>query len=49
MKKDGGKYQFAFDTIFGPESTQDDVYDGAARPVVDSVLEGFNGTIFAYG
>ena len=25
------------------------MYDGAARPVVDSVLEGFNGTIFAYG
>ena len=25
------------------------VYDVVARPVVNSVMEGFNGTIFAYG
>lgn len=25
------------------------MYDEAARPIIDSVLEGFNGTIFAYG
>jgi len=25
------------------------VYDAAARPIIDSVLDGFNGTIFAYG
>src|SRR5690554_1404647 len=25
------------------------VYDSAARPIVRSVLEGYNGTIFAYG
>jgi hypothetical protein len=25
------------------------VYDDAARRIVDAVLEGFNGTIFAYG
>ena len=30
-------------------STQDEVYKYAAKPVVDSVLEGFNGTVFAYG
>jgi len=28
---------------------QDEVYDACAKPVIDSVLEGFNGTIFAYG
>jgi len=26
-----------------------DVYDEAVRPIVDSVLQGFNGTVFAYG
>ena len=26
-----------------------EVYDTAARPIIDSVLEGFNGTVFAYG
>ena len=30
-------------------SSQVDVYDTAAKPIIDSVLEGFNGTIFAYG
>lgn len=30
-------------------SNQKDVYDVAAKPIIDSVLEGFNGTIFAYG
>ena len=30
-------------------STQKDVYDSAAKPIIDGVLEGFNGTIFAYG
>jgi hypothetical protein len=29
--------------------TQDDIFDVVAVPVVDSVLEGYNGTIFAYG
>jgi kinesin family protein 5 len=31
------------------DSTQKMVYDVAAKPIIDSVLEGFNGTIFAYG
>lgn len=31
------------------KSQQKEVYDYAARPIIDSVLDGFNGTIFAYG
>ncbi len=42
-------YKFTFDRIFDYNSTQQEVYEGAAKPLVDSVLEGFNGTIFAYG
>ena len=30
-------------------SKQKDVYEQTVRSLVDSVLEGFNGTIFAYG
>uniref|UniRef100_A0A3P9LGC7 Kinesin motor domain-containing protein n=1 Tax=Oryzias latipes TaxID=8090 RepID=A0A3P9LGC7_ORYLA len=41
--------KFTFDTVFGPDSKQLDVYNLTARPIVDSVLEGYNGTIFAYG
>uniref|UniRef100_A0A3P9MMY8 Kinesin motor domain-containing protein n=1 Tax=Oryzias latipes TaxID=8090 RepID=A0A3P9MMY8_ORYLA len=41
--------KFTFDTVFGPDSKQLDVYNLTARPIVDSVLEGYNGTFFAYG
>ena len=40
---------FTFDRVFGMESKQTDVYNDAARAIVDSVIEGYNGTIFAYG
>jgi len=35
--------------VFDSKASQKEVYDVAARPIIDSVLEGFNGTIFAYG
>ncbi|KAM3576480.1 hypothetical protein VYU27_001644 [Nannochloropsis oceanica] len=41
--------KFSFDAVFGETSTQQQVYDMCAAPVVESVLNGFNGTIFAYG
>lgn len=34
---------FTFDTVFGFDSQQVDVYNETARPIVDSVLEGYNG------
>nr|XP_057912461.1 kinesin-like protein KIF3B [Doryrhamphus excisus] len=40
---------FTFDSVFGRESKQSEIYDDAVRPLVDSVLRGFNGTVFAYG
>jgi kinesin family protein 3/17 len=40
---------FTFDALFDWESTQKEVYDSTARSIVNSVLEGYNGTIFAYG
>jgi len=40
---------FTYDAAFGPDSMQADVYAATARPIVESVLNGFNGTIFAYG
>lgn len=40
---------FTFDTVFGPNCKQVDVYNIVARPIVESVLESYNGTIFAYG
>ena len=34
---------FTFDLVFGPESTQAEIYNETARPIVDAVLEGYNG------
>ena len=41
--------QFTFDRAYDDTSTQKAVFAETARPIVDSVIEGFNGTIFAYG
>lgn len=35
--------------MFGPDSKQKEVYDECAFGLVESVLGGYNGTIFAYG
>lgn len=40
---------FSFDKVFDVNANQADVYNYAAASVIDSVIEGFNGTIFAYG
>lgn len=40
---------FTFDGVYSPDSSQRQVYDETAFPLVESVLEGYNGTIFAYG
>ncbi|KAG7323141.1 hypothetical protein KOW79_012843 [Hemibagrus wyckioides] len=40
---------FTFDSVYDWNSKQVDLYDETFRPLVDSVLFGFNGTIFAYG
>ncbi|CAF1452844.1 unnamed protein product, partial [Rotaria sordida] len=42
-------HNFFFDAVYDWNSQQKNVYEQTARPLVDSVLEGFNGTIFAYG
>ncbi|CAJ1446183.1 unnamed protein product [Effrenium voratum] len=40
---------FVYDRVFSMESTQKEVYDYAAKPIINGVLRGFNGTVFAYG
>lgn len=43
------KESFKFDGCFLPGSTQQDVFQQAAQPIVESALLGYSGTIFAYG
>lgn len=40
---------FFFDAVFGDRSAQERVYEVCGAPLVESVLQGYNGTIFAYG
>ena len=42
-------HRFTFDTIFDMDSLQEDVYNISAKQAVQSVLEGYNSTIFCYG
>ncbi|KAI8924527.1 P-loop containing nucleoside triphosphate hydrolase protein [Entophlyctis helioformis] len=42
-------YEFRFDKLFDVDTKQEEVFDVVAKPVIQSTLEGYNGTIFAYG
>ena len=41
--------QFTFDKIYDWNSRQEDVFVQVAQPIIEQVIGGFNGTIFAYG
>lgn len=41
--------RFCFDRVFDDRATQEDVYEGSAKELVQGVLDGFNATVFAYG
>ena len=41
--------KFTLDKVFSPTSQQVEVYEVAAKPIVEAVMQGFNGTVFAYG
>ena len=40
---------FTFDRVFDTNSRQTDVFDFSIRSTVDDILNGYNGTVFAYG
>ncbi|XP_039040464.1 kinesin-like protein KIN-14S [Hibiscus syriacus] len=48
ISSDSSKKQFKFDRVFRPEDGQDVVF-ARTKPIVTSVLDGFNVCIFAYG
>nr|CAH7761503.1 unnamed protein product [Callosobruchus chinensis] len=50
LKKNGEHTKpFKFDHVFGSSTAQLDMYRMIAFPIVEKALEGYNGTIFAYG
>jgi len=60
MKKEQGEVQvhkpgedvpkiFTFDSVYDWNSEQETIFLETAYPIIDNVLHGYNGTIFAYG
>ncbi|OQV16533.1 Kinesin-like protein KIF3B [Hypsibius exemplaris] len=48
-KEQTGEKEYIFDAVHGKDSTQEEIFEESVRPLVEAVLQGFNGTIFAYG
>lgn len=48
ISSDSSKKQFKFDHVFGPQDSQEAVF-AQTKPIVTSVLDGYNVCIFAYG
>ncbi|XP_059044964.1 kinesin-like protein KIF3A [Achroia grisella] len=40
---------YGYDSVFDSNTSQMDIYVQTASPIVEEVLKGYNGTIFAYG
>ncbi|NXT19308.1 KIF27 protein, partial [Syrrhaptes paradoxus] len=45
----GEDHVFTFDFVFGKNSTQQEVYTVCIKPLLVSLTEGYNATVFAYG
>ncbi|SSD61837.1 related to Kinesin-like protein KIP3 [Saccharomycodes ludwigii] len=43
------EHRFIFDKLFDESATQQEVYECTTRPLLDSILDGYNCTVFAYG
>lgn len=48
-KRPRKKITMKFDHVFHDETNNQDMFETCTKPIVQSVLEGFNCSIFAYG
>uniref|UniRef100_A0A2C9VY08 Kinesin-like protein n=1 Tax=Manihot esculenta TaxID=3983 RepID=A0A2C9VY08_MANES len=48
-KNNWSSESYKFDEVFSETASQKRVYEAVAKPVVESVLNGYNGTVMAYG
>ncbi|KAJ2892828.1 Kinesin- motor protein [Coemansia aciculifera] len=49
MNSSSATLKHPYDGVFGPQATQEQVYDKVAQPILDEVIQGYSCTIFAYG
>ncbi len=45
----GSAHNFQFKRVFQESATQEEVFESVSKNIIDSFLEGYNGTVFAYG
>lgn len=43
------EHRFVFDQLFDVAASQTNVYESTTKPLLNSILDGFNATVFAYG
>jgi len=48
-KKENKDKKFAFDAVFAPGSTNQQVFEGTTKDLVETVFSGYNCSVFAYG
>lgn len=48
-KRNNEKKDFTFDFTYSIESCQEQIFNETALPILSALMEGYNGTIFAYG
>lgn len=49
MQSKEAQGSFTFDRVFDMGCKQQDIFDFSIRPTVDDIINGYNGTVFAYG
>lgn len=41
--------QYFYDLVLGEDSSQESVYEGTSKSLVQDIINGYNATVFAYG
>ena len=49
LDEDGNFRDFEFDACFSAQTSQAEVFDTCALPVISKVFDGYNGSVLAYG
>ncbi|XP_044269187.1 kinesin-like protein KIF18A isoform X2 [Tribolium madens] len=49
LRKANKDMQFMFDRVFGYESTNQEVFESTTKSLIESLMDGYNCSVFAYG
>jgi kinesin family member 5 len=49
IKGEESNHTFTFDRIYTDKSSQKEIFEDVAKPMIEDIFRGYNGTIFVYG